>query len=226
MQAARAIGLRAAKTEFRTFDGEPALVVTRFDRRRAKDGSIVRVHQEDVCQALAVYPRNKHEAKWGGPSAADIARLLRLNNSTDGEAVRRGVFAQALVYSYLIGAPDAHAKNYSIMHAPGLTRITPLYDVASALPYDAVGGSEINQAAMSIDGKRVFGSAHGRHWDRLAKGLGVGPDRLRDEVRRQAEAIPVAFFHELDSVGANDLSDRLMPRLEQLCASAVTQLRD
>ncbi len=198
MQAARAIGLRAAKTEFRTFDGEPALVVTRFDRRRAKDGSIVRVHQEDVCQALAVYPRNKYEAS-GGPSAADIARLLR-DNSTDGEA-DVWEFAQALVYSYLIGAPDAHAKNYSIMHAPGLTRITPLYDVASALPYDAVGGSEINQAAMSIDGKRVFGSAHGRHWDRLAKGLGVGPDRLRDEVRRQAEAIPVAFFHELDSVG-------------------------
>ena len=223
MQAARAIGLRAAKTKFRTFDGEPALVVTRFDRRRARDGSIVRVHQEDMCQALAVYPRNKYEAS-GGPSAADIARLLR-DNSTHGEA-DVWEFAQALVFNYLIGAPDAHGKNYSIMHAPGLTRITPLYDVASALPYDAVAGSEINQAAMSIGGKRVFGTVHGRHWDRLAKGLGVDTDRLRDEVRRQAEAIPVAFSHELDSAGAVDLRDRLMPRLQQLCAATVTQLAD
>lgn len=223
MQTARAVGLRAAKTEYRTFDGEPALVVTRFDRRRARDGSVVRVHQEDMCQALAVYPRKKYEAS-GGPSAADIARLLR-DNSTDGEA-DVWEFAQALVFNYLIGAPDAHAKNYSILHAPGLTRITPLYDVASAVPYDAVGGSEIDQAAMSIGGRRVFGTVHGRHWDRLAKGLGVDSERLRDEVCRQADAIPTAFFHELDSAGATELSDRVMPRLQQLCASTVTQLRD
>jgi len=217
------VGLRAAKTEYRTFDGEPALVVTRFDRRRARDGSVVRVHQEDMCQALAFYPRKKYEAS-GGPSAADIARLLR-DNSTDGEA-DVWEFAQALVFNYLIGAPDAHAKNYSILHAPGLTRITPLYDVASALPYDAAGDSEINQAAMSIGGRRVFGTVHGRHWDRLAKGLGMDTDRLRDEVRRQADAIPTAFFHELAGFRATELSDRLMPRLQQLCAATVTQLAD
>src|SRR5680860_1035496 len=99
MQTARAVGLRVAKTEFRMFEGEPALVVTRFDRRRARDGSVVRVHQEDMCQALAVYPRKKYEAS-GGPSAADIARLLS-DNSTDGEA-DVWEFAQALVFNYLI----------------------------------------------------------------------------------------------------------------------------
>jgi serine/threonine-protein kinase HipA len=223
MQAARAVGLRAAKTEFREFDGEPALVITRFDRRRARDGSIVRVHQEDMCQALAVYPRKKYEAS-GGPTTADIARLLR-DNSTDGEA-DVWEFAQALLFNYLIGAPDAHAKNYSIMHAPGLTRITPLYDVASALPYDAVGDSEINQAAMSIGGKRVFGTVHGRHWDRLAKGLGVDAGRLRDEIRRQAAAIPAAFEALLDQADAAVLRDRLMPELEHLGAATVTQLSD
>ncbi len=223
MQAARAVGLRAAKTEFREFDGEPALVVTRFDRRRARDGSIVRVHQEDMCQALAVYPRKKYEAS-GGPTAARIARLLR-DNSTDGEA-DVWEFTQALVFNYLIGAPDAHAKNYSIMHAPGLTRITPLYDVASALPYDAVGDSEIDQAAMSIGGRRMFGTVHGRHWDRLAKGLGVDSGRLRDEIRRQAEAIPPAFEALLDQAEASELSDRLMPRLQHLCAATVTELAD
>jgi len=223
MQAARAVGLRAAKTEFREFDGELALVVTRFDRRRARDGSIVRVHQEDMCQALAVYPRKKYEAS-GGPTAADIARLLR-DNSTDGEA-DVWEFAQALVFNYLIGAPDAHAKNFSIMHAPGRTRITPLYDVASALPYDAVGDSEINQAAMSMGGQRVFGTVHGRHWDRLARGLGVEAGRLRDEVSHQADAIPPAFEALLDEVDAHELRGRLMPELEHLGAATLTQLSD
>lgn len=223
MSAARSIGLRAAKTEYREFAGEPALVVTRFDRMRARDGSIVRVHQEDMCQALAVYPRKKYEAS-GGPSAADIARMLS-DNATDGGA-DVWEFAQALVFNYLIGAPDAHAKNYSIMHAPGLTRLTPLYDVASALPYDAVGDSEIDQAAMSIGGRRVFGSVHGRHWDRLAKQLGVDAGRLRDEILRQAGAIPAVFEQELVAAGAKELGARLMPRLHHLCDATVTQLAD
>lgn len=223
MTAARSVGLRAAKTEYREFAGQPALVVTRFDRRRAPDGSIVRVHQEDMCQALSVYPRNKYEAS-GGPSAAKIARLL-MDNATDGPA-DVWEFAQYLIFNYLIGAPDAHAKNYSIMHTPGLTRIAPLYDVASALPYEASEHSEINQAAMSIGGKRTFGTVHGRHWDRLARSMGLETDRLRDEVRRQAAAIPATFEEELDRFDARELSERLVPRLTSLCRSTLTQLRD
>ncbi len=223
MQAAQRIGLRAAKTEFREFDGESCLVVTRFDRRRARDGSIVRVHQEDMCQALAVYPRKKYEA-GGGPSAARIAQLLR-DNATGGE---RDVweFAQALVFNYLIGAPDAHAKNYSIMHAPGLTQITPLYDVASALPYDVVGDSEIDQSAMSIGGRRKFGTVHGRHWDRLARQLKFSSERLRDEIVRQADAVPAAVAQALGAYDEPDLAGRWIPRLEHLCNATVTQLRD
>ena len=64
-------------------------------------------------------------------------------------------FVQALIFNYLIGAPDAHAKNYSVMHAPGLTRITPMYDVASALPYEADGVTELATAAMKIGGQKT-----------------------------------------------------------------------
>jgi serine/threonine-protein kinase HipA len=223
MTTAGALGLRVAKTEYREFDGEPALVVTRFDRRRASDGSLVRVHQEDMCQALAVYPRRKYEAS-GGPSAEKIARVL-LDNSTEPE-IDVWEFAQALVYNYLIGAPDAHAKNYSVVHAPGLTRLAPLYDVASALPYEATGDSEIHLAAMAIGGRREFGTVHGRHWDRLATQLKQDRGRLRDEIRRQAAAIPAHVFHELDALGADELSLRWLPRLRHLCSAAVTQLRD
>lgn len=223
MSGARALGLRAAKTEYREFAGEPALVVTRFDRRRARDGSLVRVHQEDLCQALAVYPRYKYEANRG-PSSADVARVLR-ENSSDGEG-DVWEFAQALVFNYLIGAPDAHGKNYSVILAPGGVRLAPLYDVASALPYEATGDSEIDQVAMAIGGKQRFGTVHGRHWDRLAGRVGIDAERLRTEVIRQADLIPLAFFHELDQFDVPDLRDRLCQRLGDLCSVTVTQLRD
>lgn len=223
MSAARGVGLRAAKTEYREFAGEPALVVTRFDRRHGRDGALIRVHQEDMCQALSVYPRHKYEAN-GGPSSEAIARVLR-DNSNDGD---RDVweFAQALVFNYLIGAPDAHGKNYSVILAPGQVRLAPLYDVASALPYDATGDSEIDEAAMSIGGRRRFGTVHGGHWDRLANRIGLDAERLRTEVARQAEMIPLAFFHELDAFDVPNLRDRLVERLDHLCAATVTQLRD
>ena len=223
MTVARTLGLRAAKTEYREFACEPALVVTRFDRRRARDGSLVRVHQEDLCQALSVYPRRKYEAN-GGPSSAVIARVLR-DNSTNGDS-DVWEFAQALVFNYLIGAPDAHSKNYSVILAPGRVQLAPLYDVASALPYDATGDSEIDEAAMAIGGKRLFGTVHGRHWDRLANRVGVDSEVLRAEVIRQAESIPSAFLHELDQFDVQDLRDRLIQRLDHLCAATVTQLRD
>lgn len=223
MTAARAVGLRAARTEYREFLGEPALLVTRFDRRRAPDESVVRVHQEDMCQALAVYPHRKYEAN-GGPSAADIARVLRWHAS-DAEA-DVWQFAQALVFNYLIGAPDAHAKNYAVMLAPGSVRLAPLYDVASALPYDAVGDSEIMQAAMSIGGRHRFGTVHGRHWDRLAAQIKVDAGRLRDEVTRQALEIPGAFDAALEGFDEPELRVRLLPRVENLCDVTVNQLRD
>lgn len=67
--------MNAAATEFTAFEDQVALVVTRYDRRRAADGTITRVHQEDMCQALSVYPWRKYEAS-GGPTAARIAGLL------------------------------------------------------------------------------------------------------------------------------------------------------
>ena len=223
MTVARSVGLSAAKTDYREFAGEPALVVTRFDRRRARDGSLVRVHQEDLCQALAVYPRNKYEANRG-PSSARIARVLRDNSTVGEDDVWQ--FARALVFNYLIGAPDAHAKNYSIVLAPGRVRLAPLYDVASALPYDATGDSEIDLAAMAIGGRRRFGTVHGRHWDTMAEAMGIDAERLREEIRRQAAAIPATFSHELDEFNATELRKRLVPRLDQLCKATVGQLQD
>ncbi|MDZ7732548.1 MAG: HipA domain-containing protein [Acidimicrobiia bacterium] len=75
LSAARRCGLPAARTRVAGFEDQTAIVVDRYDRREV-DGELVRVHQEDVCQALGVHPGRKYQSD-GGPSPRDIAELLR-----------------------------------------------------------------------------------------------------------------------------------------------------
>jgi serine/threonine-protein kinase HipA len=134
LDAARRAGFLAARTSIARFGDESAVVVERYDRLQAPDGTIVRVHQEDLCQALAVPPSRKYQNE-GGPGPAQIARLLRdaMSPAVADDAVWR--FADALAWNWLIGGTDAHAKNYSLLLAGDQIRLAPLYDIASALPY-------------------------------------------------------------------------------------------
>ena len=69
------MGLRVATTQYMEFEDQPAIVVTRFDRRE-RNGVWERIHQEDLCQALALDPSRKYETD-GGPGVARMASLLR-----------------------------------------------------------------------------------------------------------------------------------------------------
>ncbi|MGA7305890.1 MAG: type II toxin-antitoxin system HipA family toxin, partial [Rhodothermales bacterium] len=132
LRVAGSLGLPAVNSEVREFAGQIAIVVERYDRYR-EDGRIVRIHQEDFCQALAISPRSKYESE-GGPGVAALIRVLR-ENSSDPEADINSLVA-SLGLHWGLGAPDAHGKNYSILIAPGgQVRLAPLYDVISVLPY-------------------------------------------------------------------------------------------
>ena len=109
MLAVTSMGLGVAATRYMEFEDQPAIVVTRFDRRE-RNGRWERIHQEDLCQAFALDPSRKYE-RDGGPGARRIADLLR--NTSGPEAVER--FGRAVVANYLLGAPDAHAKNYAML---------------------------------------------------------------------------------------------------------------
>ena len=69
---ARTVGLDAADGQLVDVLDRPALLVERYDRDPSAPGG--RIHQEDMCQALGVYPRRKYEGD-GGPSALRIIDL-------------------------------------------------------------------------------------------------------------------------------------------------------
>ncbi len=215
LDAARQCGLPAARTTIEHIGGEPALVVERYDRAEA-GGRILRVHQEDMCQALGVPPSRKYQSD-GGPSSGDIARLLRraLPPVAADEAVL--AFADALIWNWLIAGTDAHAKNYSMLLQGRKIYFAPLYDVASGLPY-AVHEKKL-RSAMKIGGDyRVWGNPGHDTWGTAAQELGLDPERLRLRVRDLGSRIADGFSDAAGTEQVRVMESPLPAKLVDLVA--------
>ncbi|HZJ26768.1 MAG TPA: type II toxin-antitoxin system HipA family toxin [Acidimicrobiia bacterium] len=190
LAAARAAGLRVVLTHIEQFEDQSAVVVERYDRAW-RDGDLIRVHQEDLCQALGVAPAQKYESD-GGPSAASIVELFREAMSPDVAADATSRFVDALAWNWIIAGTDAHAKNYSILHRGDQVRLAPLYDIASALAYPDMYVPKL-KLAMTLGGEYQL-KAHGhRNWERTADQLSLDPESVVARVRELARRAPHAF---------------------------------
>ncbi|AXE38868.1 type II toxin-antitoxin system HipA family toxin [Acidipropionibacterium virtanenii] len=220
MRAARLLGMTTAGTRWCEFDGEPALVITRFDRRGTDP--VHRIHQVDMCQALGRGPKYETD---GGPGAADVAGVLRSVSSDPQTDLYR--FADALMFALLTESPDAHAKNYALLLTETAARLAPLYDMATALPYEH-SGLDLS-VAMTVGGQRHRPRVLPRHLITMAeRDLGIDAARVLDRYRTMAGRLPGAFEAALDelpgAVAADELRDRILPRLRELTDSALHQL--
>ncbi len=223
MCLASALGLIAAHSEVRRFENEIAIVIERYDRERTPSG-IIRVHQEDLCQALAILPTHKYENE-GGPGARAAVELLRTFSGRPQEDVQR--FVDALAFNWLIGGTDAHAKNYSLLiGAEGRARLAPLYDIASILPYDF--DVQKVRLAMKVGGAYRLRDVGPHQWRKLAADLRVNPDALLQRIRELAVMLPdhladirqAAEMEGLDHPLMTRLADALLDRAQR-CIRAI-----
>ncbi len=199
MTASRMLGLPTAKVDIGLFDGEPTLMVERFDRRAhpgevGSGDAIQRLHQVDLCQAAGVMPDAKYEAQ-SGLTARSLANLLRASSTGPEPDVHR--FSDALIFNYLAECPDGHAKNHALLLTKKQIRLAPFYDLATGAPYDRAIAE--NSSAFAIGGVRRFGEAYPKHWAAHAKEFGLDPDERVGRVRELARVIPDAFrdaFHD------------------------------
>lgn len=148
---ARAIGLTSIDSSLRTIGDSPCLIVSRFDRVRDKTG-VRRLHQEDVCQALAIDPEgNRGRAKYesgGGPSLRRVAGLLD-SYARDPETELDRLLA-TVVFTALIGNADAHGKNLALLHPDAESvELAPLYDTVPTALWPRLR----TEAAMSVGGQ-------------------------------------------------------------------------
>jgi serine/threonine-protein kinase HipA len=186
LRLARACGLVVPNSSVGRFGGEVAIVIERYDRIY-NSGERLRVHQEDMCQAVAINPVRKYENE-GGPGIRRIVDLLRQYSSRPEEDVQ--TFLDAIAFNWLIAGTDGHAKNYALLlGGQGAVRLAPFYDLASVLPYK---GINIDKAklAMKIGGEYRLRNIGLRHWQKLAAEVRTDADSLIARIRVMAAATP------------------------------------
>ncbi len=229
LRTAARCGIGAAKCTYRTFEDQPAIVVERYDRIRV-NGEVRRVHQEDFCQMLGCLPEHKYTEE-GGPSAADVIGMLKRTGGDARANIR--AFLEMLLFNYLIGAPDAHAKNYSVLLGRSRAVLAPLYDVASILPYrDEVAGLRL---AMGVAGEnrtarlsrgRIARFVESNDLDSYGLSAGGVADMLQELAAKIPPAMREVAAEHADVSGMEELTGRMLPKVEQLCALSVERLGD
>ena len=209
LAAASNLGLRAARSRVVRFEDQVAVAVERFDRYRT-GGAVRRIHQEDLCQALGVHPDAKYQQD-GGPSPEDIAALLdRVLPARTAEDARRR-FVDALVFNWLIGATDGHAKNFGLLLSGSQIRFAPLYDIASLLPYEH--DAKQLKLAMKVGGEYRVKAIRPRSWEKLADALAISPEALLERAQHLAEQLPGAIADAAADADVTALQGDLPARL-------------
>ena len=189
---------KVASAEIIPFGGKDVLVVERFDRFKTQGGAIIRLPQEDMCQALGYPPTRKYQNQ-GGPKLADILNLLE---SGDIPTKDQMTVLKSQILFWLIGATDGHAKNFSIYLTPENSfRLTPIYDVLSAQPaFDAKQILHKDfRLAMSVGKNNHYKikNIHGRHFVETAIESGLSKDFAQEAIMMVKERFDAAFENVL-----------------------------
>jgi serine/threonine-protein kinase HipA len=219
-----ALGMEAAKPQIKTFGKKSVLVVERFDRRWTADGRLVRLPQEDCCQALSASPTRKYQ-EHGGPGIEQILQLLR---GSDEPLADQRSFLKANIVFWLLGATDGHAKNFSVFLRPGgRFQLTPMYDAISAQP--SVDSKQILwkhfRLAMSFGTKPHYAIRQiaPRHFFQTADRAGIGNqvihsilEELRDGIQTAIDGVIADLPEGFPEKIANSISAGIKKRLRTL----------
>lgn len=225
-----AYGIPVARCEIENFEDKKALVVERFDRAPSSDGSwIIRLPQEDMCQATGTSPLHKYQSD-GGPGIAQIMDLLL--GSDNAEQDRRNFFKTQLIF-WVLAATDGHGKNFSITHlAGGHYHATPIYDVLSAHPVIGKGKNKSPQQkaklAMAVRGSTnyyLIDKIQRRHWIAQAQQVGLGAEAAEQLIKEIIESTGAVIDEVSKLLPDNfpmDLAEAVFRGMKKHCAKLAT----
>jgi len=194
MRLARAVGLPVADVELLRVP-EPVLLVERFDRRLGPDGSVERIHVIDGCQALGLPPGHKYERIFGAGAdvahirdGASLPRLVDLLESSADPDAQRLELLRWVLFQYLIGNTDAHAKNLSCFATPEGLALTPTYDLVCVEVHSCFDQS----IALAIGDVFHFSAVRAYDWAEFGAVCRIPRDLLVGEMASIAHAVLTA----------------------------------
>ena len=217
------LGLPFAQSHVQSFDGEIAIVVERYDRLVTETG-VVRIHQEDFCQALGVMPDRKYQNE-GGPGLRDIISLIREVSESPQEDVQ--TLIDATIFNWIVGGSDAHAKNFSLLlSAGGRARLAPIYDVARVLPYAPQVQFQDVKLAMKIGGEYRLSEINMRHWSRFAEENRIDVDQVRERISLIADQLPDVSSDVRDQIARDGAGHAINDKLAAICSDRAKWVKD
>ena len=177
------MGLPVCNASIGDFDGKRVLIVERFDRKwREYKGQkiLLRVPQEDMCQALSISPYRKYQSE-GGPGIVDIANFLMASKEPED----RINFLKAILVFDLLYATDGHGKNFSIFLEEDGFRMTPFYDVMSGYFLHKREKQQLGKLKLAMkvgnSGHYLFKRIAKKHYVETAKKCGIS-ERVYEKI--------------------------------------------
>jgi serine/threonine-protein kinase HipA len=219
MTLAKAAGLNVPLVAIRPVGNKPCIVVQRYDRTISPDGAIVRVHQEDFCQALGFPPERKYQQE-GGPLLRDCIAMLREWCTAPVLDIRD--FLDGLIFNVLIGNADAHGKNYSLLYRGGERRLAPFYDLVCTLAWPELSKTP----AMKIGQGDSIETITPVHWKKMTQEAHLGWPMVRERIVELCQKTVNALREPCVRSAANDEStvDRVAGIIQERASSLLQSL--
>lgn len=146
---------------------QPLYLIRRYDREPDSSGGLLRIHQEDFCQALGVTPEAKYEIE-GGPGLKDCFNLLREYSIQPAADI--SLLLDWTIFNFFVGNADAHAKNISLLLTDKGPRLAPFYDLMCTAVYPQFA----KRMAMKTGNENRPDWIIERKWQTFAEEVGVG----------------------------------------------------
>lgn len=175
MQLAKKVGIDVPDVFIKKVGKHKAFIIERYDRIFSDKGCIERIHQEDFCQIAGIYPNLKYENE-SGPGLKECAAIIRKNCSVPVSDIKK--YIQWIIFNYIIGNCDAHAKNISVLYSGGI-KLAPFYDLISTTAFPELS----KKLAMYIGGQKKIDYVMKHHWEKLAKSIGVKHSYLQSVIK-------------------------------------------
>jgi len=172
----------------------------------------VRLHQEDFCQLLNVPPKLKYQED-GGPGVEDCMRRMAEIRMPAAERLK---FLRLLIFNFLTGNCDAHAKNYAVLYRNGRPSLAPAYDLLSTMVYETIA----KRFAMNIGGETRMGMLTKAHFAELAKRCDLNPRLVLAELDAMAATLPKTarmLAEELNAIHPSGIYESITWEIGKLC---------
>lgn len=213
MKLARAVGLPVPMVNMLR---HPSLyIVKRYDRKQTATG-YAKLHQEDFCQALGLVPEQKY-AITNGPTLARCFALLRQYSSAPARDIH--YLLQWVIFNFLIGNSDGHAKNIALLLTESGVQLAPFYDLISTAVYPEL----TNKLALTIADENNPEKINQTHWREFAKEIGIKTNLLEKtltdlthKIHSQAQLL---LQHLPDNMTISDIIHVIQKRSKHIIGS-------